>query len=110
MPRGSRAGGSPSSYDLRDELGCRRAIADAFLAARFALGWILLRREPAERGADPRGVLVVDLELDRLLVAKREGFDRLVLDADDDLVELFGVRLVQLLRHVRGRRLGRLDE
>src|SRR5712675_2276922 len=82
-----------SSRNLRDELWRRGSIADPLAQAGLLLGGELVGRDPAQRLADLRGVLVVDLHLDRLLVAGGIERDRLVLDVDDIRVDRVLVRL-----------------
>src|SRR5262245_32194854 len=102
-PSARRARSSPSSRDLLDDLERRRAVADPLARARLLLRRELVGGDPAERLADLRGVLVVDLHLDRLLVAGGVERDGLVLDVDDVGVDAVLVGLDLVGRQAPGR-------
>src|SRR5512143_4316621 len=91
--RSSRPSRAASSRDLRHDLGVGRTVTGALLAARLVLRRELVRGEATERLADLRGVVVVDLRLDRLRVRGAEGLDRLALDLDDIRIECIAIRL-----------------
>src|ERR1051325_4615667 len=66
-PRTARSRSRASPGHLADQRGGRWPVADPLARPRLLLRWELVGGDPAERLADLRGGLVVDLPLDRLL-------------------------------------------